>query len=215
MDSKLPFEGKPDLTTLYIRVLLCANSYSYINLFLLICTSFAAWFTCIFSAAALGFSASTFKSTIRGMGAHMGLFCSSIIVIIAIVPWLGKDSFYRYEGIYTMCVAVVTLVMNLVLTFRQKTTEGRAAHGCEGIVGFVVLSIFAIMWVVLAGLTTFRGPFLTTGNGYFSSWIGAACACFAAFASRRKSKAEALAKSKKNEDAKPDAEWAEEDDSPV
>lgn len=145
----------------------------------------------------------------------MGLFCSSIIVIIAIVPSLGNDSFYRYEAIYTMCVAVVTLVMNLVLTFRQKATEGRAARGCEGIVGFVVLSVFAVMWVVLAGLTTFRGPFLTTGNGYFSSWIGAACACFAAFASRRKSKAEALAKSKNSEDENLDAKWAEEEDCPV
>jgi len=145
----------------------------------------------------------------------MGLFCSSIIVIIAIVPWLGNDSLYRYEAIYTMCVSVVTLVMSLALTFRQKTTKGRAARGCEGVVGFVVLCIFAIMWVVLASLTTFRGPFLTTGNGYFSSWIGAACASFAAFASRRKSKAKALAKSKKDEDVKPDADWAEEDDSPV
>ena len=113
------------------------------------------------------------------------------------------------------CVGPEAEAVQVPILATSLCLEGRAARGCEGIVGFVVLSIFAIMWVVLAGLTTFRGPFLTTGNGYFSSWIGAACACFAAFASRRKSKAEALAKSKKNQDAKPGAEWAEEDDSPV
>lgn len=127
--------------------------------------SFASWFTVIFSAAALGFTATAFKSSVRGMGALMGLLCSSIIVVIAIVPWLGKDSFYRNEAIYAMCVSIVTMIVILAVIARQKMTGGDASRGCEGIFAFVVLCIFAALWVALAAVCTFRGPFLTTGNG--------------------------------------------------
>ena len=200
----------------------------------------------IFSAAALGLTATAFKSAVRGMGALMGLLCCSIIVVIAIVPWLGKDSFYRNEAIYAMCVSVFTMVLVLAVILRQKMTDGKSARGCEGIFAFIVLCIFAIIWVALAAVCTFRGPFLNTGNGkckditvipcrcacpglyvscnnsfwhlrffifvagYFFSWIGAAMACFAAFATRRQKKAAPAPKEELRSD------WAEEEeDSPV
>ena len=37
--------------------------------------------------------------------------------------------------------------------------------------------IFAILWIVMACLVTFRGPFLVTGNGYFAAWIGSVLCC--------------------------------------
>lgn len=127
--------------------------------------SFAAWLSVLFSAAALGLTATAFKSTVRGMGALTGLLCCAIIVIIAIVPWIGQDSFYRYEAIYAMCVSVATIVLVLAVIVRQKMTDGKSARGCEGIFAFVVLCLFAILWVALAAVCTFRGPFLNTGNG--------------------------------------------------
>jgi hypothetical protein len=99
------------------------------------------------------------------MGALTGLFCCAIIVVISIVPWIGKDSFYRYEAIYIMCVSVATMILVLADIVRQKMTNGKAARGCEGIFAFLVLCLFAVLWVALAGVGSFQGPFLTTGNG--------------------------------------------------
>jgi len=99
------------------------------------------------------------------MGALTGLLCCSIIVVIAIVPWLGNESFYRNEAIYAMCVSIATMVLVLAVIARQKMTDGKSARGCEGIFAFIVLCIFAVIWVALAAVCTFRGPFLNTGNG--------------------------------------------------
>ena len=134
------------------------------------------------SAAALGLSANTFVSSIQGLGALVGLLAASVVVIIAIAPSLGKHDPYRNESIYTISVASVTLAVILCHIAREKKL-GKEKSG--GIVAFITLAFFAILWLVLAGLTTFRGPFLTTGNGYFASWAGAAMACFAAMAARK------------------------------
>ena len=133
------------------------------------------------SAAALGLSANTFTSSIQGLGALVGLLAASVVVIIAIAPTLGKNEPYRNASIYTISVASVTLAVILIHLAREKKL-GTEKSG--GIVAFITLAFFAILWLVLAGLTTFRGPFLTTGNGYFAAWAGAAMACFAAGAAR-------------------------------
>lgn len=139
------------------------------------------------SAAALGLSANTFVSSVQGVGALVGLLAASIVVIIAISPSLGKGHPYRNESIYTITVASITLVVTLVHIAKEKK-QGQEKNG--GIVAVITLGFFAILWLVLAGLTTFRGPFLSTGNGYFASWAGAAMACFAAMAARKMNKQE-------------------------
>ena len=48
---------------------------------------------------------------------------------------------------------------------------------------FGALALFAFLWLILSCLVTFAGPFSTTGNGYFASWVGDSCAFFAAYAS--------------------------------
>ena len=164
---------------------------------------------------ALGLSSTTFVSTVRGMGALSGLFLSSIIIIIALTgvqDAFGKGAFYRNESIYAMCVSVTTLLLVPAYIIRQKMTKGKAAKGCEGIVGFVFLCIFAALWLAVGAICTFRGPFDDVGNGYFACWTGAACAFFASFASRNNPDKE-TAHSQKGGRTKEN--WAEDDDSPV
>jgi len=157
----------------------------FISLFFSLVTSipdFASWVMVACSAAALGLSANTFKSSVKGVGALVGLLAASIVVIIAISPHVGKNSLYRNHSIYTISVASVTLAVILVHMYKEHKL-GQEKSG--GIVALITLVFFAILWLVLAGLTTFRGPFLTTGNGYFGVWFGAAMACSAAMAARK------------------------------
>ena len=148
---------------------------------------FASWMMAICSAAALGLSANTLASSVQGAGALVGLLAASIVVIIAISPSLGKGNPCRNESICTITVASVALAVILAHVAKEKK-QGQEKSG--GVVAVITLGFFAILWLVLAGLTTLRGPFLTTGNGRFASWAGAAMACFAAMAARKMTKQE-------------------------
>ena len=114
---------------------------------------------------ALGFTASAIQASVKGLSALMGLLASSIIVIIALIDWVGRGIF-RVESIYAMVVACTTLVLVLVHMYKEKK-EGDGDGG--GMVMFGVLAFFSVLWLVLACLVTFRGPFIATGNGYFAS----------------------------------------------
>lgn len=138
---------------------------------------FAAWACVATSAMAMGFTAEAFRSRLQGMGPLMGLGVSSVITIIALVDSVGAGA-HRGQSIFAMIVAVFTIVLIAAIMYLQKThNEVRwfkrarlASHG-----------LFAFMWLLVACLCTFSGPFNKTGNGYFASWGGAACAAYAAF----------------------------------
>merc|ERR1719263_2368639 len=128
-----------------------------------------------------------------GHGCLLGLVASSIIVIIASTDFLGPNSFHRYEAIYAMVVSCITLIVFVTflleerrkMNLRKTRGEHQGGYGTS-IFKIVGLGLFAVLWVALAFVATFRGPFLTTGNGYFAVWAGAGCACSAATAARRK-----------------------------
>lgn len=126
---------------------------------------FASWATVVTAAMALGFTASAFQTSVKGLGALMGLLASSIIVIIALIDWVGGGTF-QTESIYAMVVACITVVLVLAHIYKEKK-EGDGDGG--GMVMFGVLAFFSVLWLVLACLVTFRGPFIATGNGYFAS----------------------------------------------
>ena len=138
---------------------------------------FAAWGCVATSAMAMGFTGDAFRSKIEGLGSLMGLGAFSGIVIIALVEFVGKGSSDRNESIYGMVVSVFTIALIMAIMYGQK--NGGLSWFVKA--KFVSLAVSAILWLVLACLCTFRGPFNTTGNGYFASWGGAACAAFAAF----------------------------------
>ena len=131
---------------------------------------FAAWGICYGSALAMGMS--SFQSGVRGLGAVMGLVASSLIVIIASIAPI-RDGTNRSEAIYALVLACLTCL------FLSISVKMGKAHGATY---FLALAILAMCWIVEASLTTFRGPFNVTGNGYFGSWTGAFTACIASFA---------------------------------
>ena len=134
---------------------------------------FAAWGLVVASMIGVGVTGNEAKSVVGQMGALLGLGASSIVVIIAIIPPMRNDSLYRGGEIYALTVACCSVI---VVAVYQKVVKG------GGMVKFLVLAFFAILWIVLACLVTFRGPFLTTGNGYFGSWGGAILSTLAAMA---------------------------------
>jgi hypothetical protein len=134
---------------------------------------FAAWGLVVASMIAVGVTGSEAKSVVGRMGALLGLGASSIVVMIAIIPYLSSKDAYRNSEIYAVTVACCSIVVVIVY---QKFIKG------GGMVKFLVLAFFAILWIVLACIVTFEGPFLTTGNGYFGSWGGAITCTLAAMA---------------------------------
>jgi len=150
---------------------------------------FSAWICVVCALGGLGIRGDSFASAIRGLGCIMGLISSSIIVIIALTDYFGTESLYRPESIYAMLVSCFTLVVFLAYIVDQKRRGGGGDTGStHNIFQMIMLSIFALLWVALAGITTFRGPFLSTSNGYFASWSGAACACYAVTATKNQEK---------------------------
>lgn len=139
---------------------------------------FATWAMVYASAMTLGMKAENLGSNIRGLGALVGLFASSLVVIIATITPI-KDGKDKNEAVYAMVLACFSFAF--VLLALGMDQKGR---GMPGIGYFGALAILAICWVICACLVTFRGPFETTGNGYFASWAAAATCAMAAFAAK-------------------------------
>jgi len=137
---------------------------------------FACWALVIFSAMLVGVDEETLAEGTAGDSSLVGFLISSIVVLIAIIPYLNTN---EPETIYAITLACLTIVLTGVLLAME-----RAGKNGSGWVQFGFLAVFSIMWIVLAFLLTFRGPFLVTGNGYFGSWAGAITSVFAAMAAR-------------------------------
>ncbi|KAL3773813.1 hypothetical protein ACHAW5_004106 [Stephanodiscus triporus] len=140
---------------------------------------FAAWTVVYASAMTIGIRA--IGSTIRGLGALVGLLASSVVVIIAsISPMKDANGLVRSATIFAIVLAVVSVGFVLLLMYLDSADRSMSARA-----NFVALAVLAICWIVMACLVTFEGPFNATGNGYFASWAGVATASTAAFASKQ------------------------------
>lgn len=137
---------------------------------------FSAWGIAIFATMGLGVSADNLKDATGGVGAMLGLLASSIIVIVAI----ASERFDENQGelIYAIIVACISvLVLGGLIKMEHDIGD---PHRFK----FPILALFAILWIILACLVTFRGPFEATGNGYFGAWGGAVTGVFAAMAAK-------------------------------
>lgn len=136
---------------------------------------FGAWGTVIFATLGLGVSTENVKDVVGGIGAILGFLVSSLIVIVAV----ASEGFDKSKGemIYAIIVACITVVVIGGLIKMQQDNGGEPHK-----LAFPILTLFGIMWIILACLLTFRGPFQSTGNGYFGAWGGAITGVFAALA---------------------------------
>lgn len=137
---------------------------------------FAAWACVVVSAMATGLNGDNFRSRIEGLGSLLGLGCSSILVIIALIEFLGSG-----PATYAMIVAIFSVILVAGVMYAEKKHSVLTQTKMFLRVKFGLLIFFALLWLVLACLVTFHGPFTSTGNGYFASWVGMICSFFAAF----------------------------------
>jgi hypothetical protein len=126
----------------------------------------------------MGMNTNTFKNNVRGLGAIMGHFAASIVLLIACIPEVNSlpgGSKMRNHAIYALSLACLsTLVMLVLMSMDRKGKQ------LEGMANLGLMTILALCWYIAACFVTFGGPFEETGNGYFSAWIGTITAWHAA-----------------------------------
>lgn len=135
---------------------------------------FASWGMAIASSMTVGVSRMNVKENLSGFtGSIIGLLACAIVVICDLADEFGAR--HDGESIYAMIVSCLTVVVVAYYFYTQYTTQETG-----GQLAFIVLTAFAVLWVVLASLVTFRGPFFITGNGYFGAWAGVIASFYAA-----------------------------------
>lgn len=98
-------------------------------------------------------------SPVAGLG-----FCS-VLVLLSTLSYLGTT--YHWQSLFALLVSLITIV--LVVYFLLKFSKNSKLPSQA----FKILIMTSLLWILTAAVTTFQGPFLHTGNGYFSSWGGA------------------------------------------
>ena len=134
---------------------------------------FACWIGVGCSAMSCGVTPEAMKNSASNLGYLNGVWMSSIIVIIAIIPtYIGKSKPYHGEAVYALIVALLSLFCVFMLSNYPTLLDSSLR--------FQSFLLFAILnWCIMAAITTFRGPFLDTGNGYFAVWVGTILCCMA------------------------------------
>jgi len=108
------------------------------------------------------------------LASHGCLAVCSIMLICKLSPMIADDTaeYNRYTAqiYYSLVVSIITIVraaISVVLAQKGKTL---------GVLVEKILSVTRFLkWTLLTSWTTFDGPFLETGNGYFAAWIGLIC----------------------------------------
>jgi len=130
---------------------------------------FALWAMMIFAIWNFGISVDDVKDQAKKSETVIyAMILGSVIAIIELTTGPLPFQYRSNKGIasYTLAVAVIAIVFGLV-------TMGMSRFGKDKIdteIQFWCLLLILVLWIVAACLTTFIGPFLTTGNGYFAVW---------------------------------------------
>jgi hypothetical protein len=136
---------------------------------------FASWGMVIFVAMGAdppGESSMT-RNLLDNLNSTMSLGAVSVLFIASLATEFhhGIDQ-YKGEAVYAICVAVISVVLVMLFSVWKYTKSNVTVSIWEALIWVLV----AVAWVIAAVIVTFRGPFDTMGNGYFSSWIGASIA---------------------------------------
>eukprot|EP00538_Stauroneis_constricta_P013430 CAMPEP_0119551202 /NCGR_PEP_ID=MMETSP1352-20130426/4516_1 /TAXON_ID=265584 /ORGANISM="Stauroneis constricta, Strain CCMP1120" /LENGTH=341 /DNA_ID=CAMNT_0007597215 /DNA_START=105 /DNA_END=1130 /DNA_ORIENTATION=- len=134
---------------------------------------FATWAGLIFSVRGCGITSAYMKSAVAGIGPLLGLMAASVVVILAVPSDIGKHHTHNAEAVFALVLGIFTPVLAFVLIHLGNTNTA------IGPVVLPILAVLSVLWLVMASLVTFRGPFKETGNGYFAAWAGAAMAILA------------------------------------
>lgn len=122
---------------------------------------FACWGGVICALASLGVTPDALRSQAQGIGIANGLIVAALIQIASVSQYLGSSS-DGGAAIYSFVICILTVIGIMAQSHVPQLQPFQ----------FHFYALFGVFWLVLACLVTFRGPFLETGNGYFSSWAG-------------------------------------------
>ena len=176
---------------------------------------FSAWATVFGSAMAMGVNAEALGSKLKGLGSVMSLLASSVVVFLASAAPIRDDDPNKSEAFYACILAVVTfVVLGLVVLMdnRDKALPPKLYFGmmaifsaCWIVMAFLVtfrgpfdvtgksigsfpLCCFFMLIVINKTYIHYHIIcllFLSLGNGYFGSWVGALASSFATFAAKK------------------------------
>lgn len=146
---------------------------------------FASWGLVVFSMMAMDLSKQTLPVNIRnianGMHLILGIGACAIVVMLSTIPYFDNKHFYNNgESTLAVIVSVLSILVaaNFVYAKHKKSDQIREFE-------LPTLTVIALLWIVTASLATFRGPFTTTGNGYFACWTAVFCAVKAAMKAKK------------------------------
>mmetsp|Transcript_24627 Transcript_24627/g.53105 ORF Transcript_24627/g.53105 Transcript_24627/m.53105 type:complete len:269 (-) Transcript_24627:304-1110(-) len=123
---------------------------------------FAAWAGLIFTAHwALNIDTSKFTELDKGRKTLVLFGAAGAVEMFACIPFLTS---FTGQAAWGLSAGLITLIVCGVLFKMFEDINGQMLK--------VSAIIMFIIWAAVAGVTTFDGPFLTAGNGYFASWGG-------------------------------------------
>lgn len=133
---------------------------------------FAASIGLMCSIASVTMTLPRFKATSASPASSTSLVILGVCAFVVGLA-LGTDPLdgLARQAMYGMVVAVLTLavvLVTLLLELHQTPLDANVARSLHTTV--------MVLWGIAAFWLTFTGPFTYTGNGYFSLWIGFACA---------------------------------------
>lgn len=88
-------------------------------------------------------------------------------ILASISPLRVKS--YNFEGAgVSIAAGAITLIVCAYLI-------GMFNDIAKNVIKLTAVLLF-VLWVITAGICTYMGPFLLTGNGFFAVWLSALCA---------------------------------------
>lgn len=137
---------------------------------------FASWGMVVFVAMGAdppGDESSLTRNLLNNVNSTMKLGAVSVLFIASLAVEFdhGLDQ-YKGEAVYAICVAVISIFLVILFSIWKYIQSNVTVSIWEAF----LWGLIAIAWIIAAVIVTFRGPFDTMGNGYFSSWIGASIA---------------------------------------
>mmetsp|Transcript_26815 Transcript_26815/g.42051 ORF Transcript_26815/g.42051 Transcript_26815/m.42051 type:complete len:287 (+) Transcript_26815:255-1115(+) len=131
---------------------------------------FGAWGGLISSCQwCIGLDFGSYNSQSREVKYLLNLvFCSIVAILASISPLRTEYYVYVAGAGLSIAAAAITLIGCAYLIGMYNDIS-------KNVVKLTSILLF-LLWVVTAGVCTYMGPFVRTGNGFFAVWLSALCA---------------------------------------